>query len=121
MALVNLPDVIFAVTNLEGTHRLKVTAFFGATQSTSFNNAHKKLILVTNNNPDGVLGTGTELKGTSIPLVTVAQGDLDTLGPERVRLVYEIEEPAKTTQIQEYDKPEEDDATPFIMFNIHFV
>jgi len=120
MALTQLPDKNHSVTNSDGVYHLRLDAFYGTTQSTSFQNAQNKLIVITNNNPDGILGTGAELIGKTIAFVTVSQGDLDTLGPERVRIEIFIDEPGKSTKIHEYDKPESEDATPMLMFNINF-
>ncbi len=113
-------DIPYSVKNPDSKHYLKVDAFYGTTQSTSFMNAAGNLIVINNQNNDGFLGYGRDLKGKSITIRTRAQADIDELGEERVRVDYFIDDQADEIGINQYDKPEDEDPSPFIKFVITF-
>ena len=117
------PHVIYNVKRKNARHALRLRAFHGSTQSTSFRNADGKVIVITNTNPDGFLGFGENLIGSTLTIVTVAQGDIDDRGLERIRLEYFVDDGIQDNQelpINRYDKSEDSDPAPFLKFNIQF-
>ncbi len=117
-----IPEVTYEVKRDNGRHSLRLKAFHGSTQSTAFRNAQGRVIAITNANPDGFLGEGRDLRGKTLTIITVAQGDLPTFGVERIRLEYFIDDGTMDNQdpINVYDKSEETDTAPFLRFLIHF-
>jgi hypothetical protein len=114
------PQVIYTVRNPDNKHYLKVDAYYGATQATSFLNAEGKVVVITNQNNDGFLGYGRDLTGKTITIRTRANADIDDLGIDRVRLDYFIDDQVDEIGINQYDKPEDEDPSPYIKFDINF-
>lgn len=116
-----IEQVTYTVNHPDKKHYLKVDAFYGCSHTTSFLNAEGRVVNVSNQNNDGFIGFGRDIKGKTIKFRTRAFADIDDLGLDRIRLEYFIDDQNTEERINKYDKPESVDDSPSFKFSITFI